>query len=254
MTARSPLRDVLLKRKLAESAQSAEALIGAGEVLVNGSVAMSGAHLVALSDAVIIVRKARFVSRGGEKLQAALENFALDMDGAIVLDAGSSTGGFSDAALQAGAAHVTAVDVGSALLHERIAGNERVTVVENFNVRRLLDEDFQDGDMPRLIRQEYDYVVADLSFISLTTVADALCSKVARDGHLILLVKPQFEASREEADKSGGVITDPLVHERTCKAVVDCYRGRGFVQRGIMVSPLLGASGNTEFLLHLSRG
>lgn len=254
MTARSPLSDVLLKRKLAESAQGVEALIVAGEVLVNGSVAMSGAHLVAPNDAVVIVRKARFVSRGGEKLQAAIENFALDMNGAIVLDAGSSTGGFSDAALQAGAAHVTAVDVGSALLHERIAGNERVTVVENFNIRRLLEVDFEESDMPRLIRQEYDYVVADLSFISLTTVADALCSKVARDGHLILLVKPQFEASRAEADKSNGVITDPLVHERTCKVVVDCYRGRGFVQRGIMVSPLLGASGNTEFLLHLSRG
>lgn len=254
MTARSPLRDVLLKRKLAESAQGAEALIGNGEVLVNGSVAMSGAHLVASSDAVIILRKPRFVSRGGEKLQAALENFGLDMDGATVLDAGSSTGGFSDAALQAGAAHVTAVDVGAALLHERVAGNERVTVVENFNVRRLLDEDFQDGKTASLIRQEYDYVVADLSFISLTTVADALCSRVAPDGHLILLVKPQFEASRAEADKSSGVITDPLVHARTCKAVADCYRDRGFVQRGIMVSPLLGASGNTEFLLHLSRG
>ncbi len=254
MTARSPLSDVLLKRKLAESAQGVEALIVAGEVLVNGSVAMSGAHLVAPNDAVVIVRKARFVSRGGEKLQAAIENFALDMNGAIVLDAGSSTGGFSDAALQAGAAHVTAVDLGSALLHERIADNERVTVVENFNIRRLLEVDFEESDMPRLIRQEYDYVVADLSFISLTTVADALCSKVARDGHLILLVKPQFEASRAEADKSNGVITDPLVHERTCKVVVDCYRGRGFVQRGIMVSPLLGASGNTEFLLHLSRG
>ena len=254
MTARSPLRDVLVKRNLAESALSAEALVSAGEVLVNGSVAMSGAHLVAPSDAVVIVRKARFVSRGGEKLQAAIDNFALDMNGAIVLDAGSSTGGFCDAALQAGAAHVTAVDVGSALLHERIASNERVTVVENFNIRRLLEKNFQHGEAASLIRREYDYVVADLSFISLTAVAEALCSRVARDGHLILLVKPQFEATRAEVDKTSGVITDPLVHARTCKAVADSYFARGFGQRGIMVSPLLGASGNTEFLLHLSRG
>lgn len=254
MTGRSPLRAVLVKRKLADSVQGAEALIVAGEVLINGSVAMSGAHLVAPSDAVLVVHKARFVSRGGEKLHAAIENFALDMNGASVLDAGSSTGGFSDAALQAGAAHVTAVDVGSALLHERVASNERVTVVENFNVRRLLEENSREGEAPSLIRHEYDYVVADLSFISLTTVAEALCSKVARGGHLILLVKPQFEASKAEADKTNGVITDPLVHERTCKTVIDCYHDRGFEQRGIMVSPLLGASGNTEFLLHLSRG
>jgi len=254
MTARSPLRAVLVKRKLAESVPGADALISAGEVLINGSVAMSGAHLVAPSDAVVIVRKARFVSRGGEKLQAAIENFALDMNGASVLDAGSSTGGFSDAALQAGAAHVTALDVGSALLHELVAGNERVTVVENFNVRRLLEENIRAGETASPIRAEYDYVVADLSFISLTTVAEALCSKVARDGHLILLVKPQFEATKAEVDKTKGVITDPLVHQRTCKTVVDCYHDRGFVQRGMMASPLLGASGNTEFLLHLSRG
>ena len=254
MTARSPLRIALVKRKLAESAQIADDLIAAGEVLVNGAVAMSGSHLVAPGDAVLISRKARFVSRGGEKLQAAIENFALDMNGASVLDAGSSTGGFSDAALQAGAAHVTAIDVGAALLHERVASDQRVTVVENFNVRRLTENNAHDGDPASLIRDEYDFVVADLSFISLTAVADALCSKVARGGHMILLVKPQFEATKAEVDKTSGVISDPLVHARTCKTVVDCYRDRGFLQRGIMASPLLGASGNTEFLLHLSRG
>lgn len=253
MTARSPLRNVLVQRNLVDSVSSAEAHIAAGEVLVNGSVAMSGAHLVSPSDAVLIRRQARFVSRGGEKLQAAIEHFGINMNGATVLDAGSSTGGFSDCALQAGAAHVTALDVGSGLLHERVATSERVTMVENYNVRRLTEENSHDGNPASLIRPEYDFVVADLSFISLTTVADALCSKVAPSGQMILLVKPQFEATKAEVDKSSGVITDPAVHERTCKTVGACYGERGFSQRGIMASPLLGASGNTEFLLLLSR-
>lgn len=246
---RQGLSAVLVKRALAPSLEAAEALIAAGRVLVNGACAMSGAHQVAPGDSVQITTQARFVSRGGEKLQAAIDHFGIDFVGKYVLDAGASTGGFADCALQAGAAHVTALDVGRSLLHERILHDPRVVVVEEFNVRRLADRAVNPA-----IQEFYDIVVADLSFISLTAVADALCGKVAAGGVLVLLVKPQFEAEKSEVDRGAGVITDPEIHQRTCATVATAYRQRGCELLGMMPSPLLGASGNTEFLLYLGRG
>lgn len=239
----------MVKRALAPSLEAAEALISSGRVLVNGAFAMSGAHQVAPHDSVLITEQTRFVSRGGDKLQAAIENFGIEFHGKSVLDAGSSTGGFTDCALQAGAAHVTALDVGKALLHERVAHDPRVSVVEDYNVRQLVDR----GSNP-MIRDMYDIVVADLSFISLTKVAEALCGRVTPNGVLVLLVKPQFEAEKAEVDRGAGVITDPAIHQRTCDTVANAFCQRGCVVRGIMPSPLLGASGNTEFLLYLGRG
>lgn len=249
MAPRQALSAVMVKRALAPSREAAEILIGAGRVLINGACAMSGAHQVAPHDSVIITEQTRFVSRGGEKLQAAIDHFGVDLTGKCVLDVGASTGGFTDCALQAGAAHVTALDVGKSLLHERIAGDKRVAVVDGFNVRRLTDR----GANPA-IKDLYDVVVADLSFISLTAVVDALCGRVAPDGVLVLLVKPQFEAEKTEVDRGAGVITDPAIHQRTCETVTAAYLQRGCVLRGIMPSPLRGASGNTEFLLYLGRG
>lgn len=249
MAPRQSLSAVLVKRALAPSREAADVLISAGRVLVNGACAMSGAHQVAPSDSVQITTQARFVSRGGEKLQAAINQFGIDFVGKYVLDAGASTGGFTDCALQADAAHVTALDVGRSLLHERIARDPRVVVIEEFNVRRLADRATNPA-----IRDLYDIVVADLSFISLTAVADALCGRVAPDGVLVLLVKPQFEAEKTEVDRGAGVITDPEVHQRTCETVIAAYQKRGCVVLGMMSSPLRGASGNTEFLLYLGRG
>ncbi len=249
MTPRQALSVVLVKRDLAPSRDAAEKLIVDGRVLVNGATAMSGSHQVAPSDSIRIIEPSRFVSRGGEKLQGAIDRFGIDFAGKSVLDAGASTGGFTDCALQAGAAHVTSVDVGRSLLHERIAGDSRVAVVDECNLRNL--SDYQ-GDRP--IRDRYDIVVADVSFISLAAVADALCNRVSPNGELVLLIKPQFEAAKSEADKGSGVITDPAVHKRACDLVTSAYQLRGCVVLGIMPSPIRGASGNTEFLLYLRRG
>ncbi|MEO5973979.1 MAG: TlyA family RNA methyltransferase [Ilumatobacteraceae bacterium] len=240
---------VLVKRELASSLEAAESLIVAGRVLVNGAIAMTGAHRVAPNDSIRIVEPSRFVSRGGEKLQGAIDNFKLDFVGKSVLDAGASTGGFADCALQAGAAHVTALDVGRALLHERVANDPRVVVVDECNIRNISDRQVNSQ-----IRDLYDIVVADLSFISLTAVADALCSRVSTDGVLVLLIKPQFEATKSEVDKGAGVITDPVIHRRVCDLVTEAYQTRGCVFNGIMPSPIRGATGNCEFLLYLRRG
>ncbi len=246
MAPRQNLSKAMVKRALVSSLDSAEILIGEGRVLVNGAQAMSGIHQVAPKDSIHIMEQERFVSRGGQKLQAAIDHFGIDFTGKSVLDAGASTGGFTDCALQAGAAHVTALDVGRSLLHQRIANDPRVQVVDEFNVRNLADFQINSG-----IRDRYDLVVADLSFISLTTVVVALCTRVEMNGGLVLLVKPQFEAEKSEVDRGSGVITDPAIHQRTCDLVKAAYQARGCELIGVMPSPIRGASGNVEFLLYL---
>ncbi|MCU1453576.1 MAG: hemolysin [Acidimicrobiales bacterium] len=183
----------------------------------------------------------RFVGRGGTKLASALERFPLDVLHKRALDAGSSTGGFTDCLLQHGAAHVIAVDVGRNQLHERLRRDTRVEVRERTNIRDLT-ADAIGGAVP--------VVVADLSFISLRTVADALLGLAAPGADLVLLVKPQFEAGRAEASKGKGVIDDPEVWARVLIEVASALAGRGAAIMGAMASPLRGADGNAEFLLH----
>ena len=183
----------------------------------------------------------RFVGRGGEKLAAALERFAIDLTGRVVLDAGASTGGFTDCALQAGAARVVAVDVGRGQLHRRLLTDPRVDSRERTNVRHLAP-----GDLGPPV----DVVVADLSFISLRTVMEAILGLVRDGGDLVWLVKPQFEAGRQEASKNRGVISDPEVWHRVLDEVTGALRGHGAAIMGLMTSPLRGADGNVEFLLH----
>ncbi len=185
----------------------------------------------------------RFVGRGGEKLAAGLQRFALDPSGLRVLDAGASTGGFTDALLQAGAVEVVALDVGHGQLHERIRNDERVVVVERTNLRHVAPGTFG----------AFDAAVADLSFISLTTVMDVLLSSVEADGWVLALVKPQFEAGRQEVSRGGGVIRDPDVWAAALRSVVRTAVELGAAMMGAMVSPLLGAEGNVEFLVHLVR-
>ena len=246
MPPRQALSAVLVKRGVAVSLDAAVDLIVAGRVLVNGATAMSGSHQVAPSDSIHITEQSRFVSRGGDKLQGAIEHFKLDFGGKSVLDVGASTGGFTDCALRAGATHVTALDVGHSLLHERLANDPRVLVVDKCNARSLSD---RRSNSPVL--DHYDIVVADLSFISLTAVTDALCSRVTPNGELVLLIKPQFEATKSEVDKGAGIIMDPAVHQRVCDLVIAAYQLRGCVVQGIMPSPIRGAKGNSEFLLYL---
>ena len=187
-----------------------------------------------------------FVSRGGEKLEAALGRFDVVVAGRHALDAGASTGGFTDCLLQRGAASVTAVDVGYGQLHERLRSDPRVRVVERTNVRGLSR---QDVDGP------FAVIVADLSFISLRTVAPTLVSEFADpEADLVLLVKPQFEAGRAEAARARGVIRDPEVWRRTLQRVGSAIGEAGAAMMDAMVSPLLGAQGNVEYLVHARVG
>ncbi|MEY2995388.1 MAG: hypothetical protein RLZZ39_213 [Actinomycetota bacterium] len=216
-------------------------MIDNGRVLVNGAVADKSSRLVDPADAVIVdAPLARFVSRGGEKLAAALEEFGLDVSGRRVLDAGASTGGFTDCLLQAGAAHVVALDVGHGQLHPKIRHDERVTVIERFNVREVTESD---------IGGPVDMVVADLSFISLTLVIEALIGVCREGADLVVLVKPQFEAGRRDVARGRGVVTDPVVHQRAVDDVSAAVVGAGADVVGVMESPIKGGQGNVEFLM-----
>lgn len=209
---------------------------------MGGAPATKASRMVAAHEAVAVTGPApRFVGRGGEKLAAALDRFALDLTGARVVDAGASTGGFTDCCLQAGAAAVVAVDVGRGQIHNRLRADPRVDVRERTNVRNL-----RPGDLGPLA----DLVVADLSFISLRTVAEALLGLARPDADLVWLVKPQFEAGRAEAARHRGVISDPVIWQRVLAEVLGTLEGLGAANMGLMVSPLRGADGNVEFLLH----
>ncbi|MGI8809008.1 MAG: TlyA family RNA methyltransferase [Acidimicrobiales bacterium] len=241
----------LVRRGLVPSRDRAQAEIAAGRVMVRGVPATKPARLVDADDPLALQGPGpRFVSRGGDKLDAALARFALDVAGRTALDAGASTGGFTDCLLQRGAAHVVAVDVGRGQLDMRLRADPRVTVRERTNVRHLT---LADLGRPALA-EPIDLVVADLAFISLRTVAPALVGLAATGADLVLLVKPQFEAGRADANRERGVIRDPRVWADALRGVIDTYAHEGAAIMGLMVSPLVGAEGNVEFLAHFVTG
>lgn len=245
MSRRRRLDAELVRRALVESRSQARRLIDDRRVLVGGVVADKAARLVDPGEALELIGEGpRFVSRGGEKLDAALERFAVEVAAKRVLDAGSSTGGFTDCVLQRGAHTVIAVDVGRHQLHERLRADPRVQVHEQTNVRGL---------GPDAVGGPAEVVVGDLSFISIRTVADSLLGLTVDEGDLVLLVKPQFEAGRVEADRGRGIIRDPLVWRRTVVEVGHTLVGGGAGIMGIMASPITGGDGNVEFLLHARR-
>jgi 23S rRNA (cytidine1920-2'-O)/16S rRNA (cytidine1409-2'-O)-methyltransferase len=236
-----------VRRGLFPSREQAQAAIAAGDVLVAGSVADKAARQVGPGEPIVVqAAPSRFVGRGGEKLDAALERFRIAVEGQVALDAGASTGGFTDALLQRGAAHVVAVDVGYGQIHERLRVDPRVTVVERTNIRTATPDTLGHGP--------FALVVADLSFISLRTVAPALLGLSRPGADVILLVKPQFECGREEAARGRGVVRDPGVWRRVLEEVSSAYASQGAAMMGVMVSPLAGADGNVEFLVHLRPG
>jgi len=241
------LDELLVTRGLAASRAQAKALIMAGHVL-HGTERLDKPGREYPADLDLTVEQPpRFVSRGGEKLAAALAHFALDLKGAHVLDVGASTGGFTDCVLQAGAAAVVCVDVGRAQLHAKLRTDPRVTNLEKINARHLAAT-----DLPRTV---YDAVVMDLSFISLKSVLPAVWPFLRPGGTLVALVKPQFEAGKAEADKGRGVIRDPSVQQAVLEDVRDFALGElpGCRLIGSIDSPITGADGNREFLLVLEK-
>lgn len=235
----------LVRRGLMDSRERARAEIGAGRVLVAGSPAAKASRMVAADEPVTLAGpRPRYVSRGGEKLEAALDGFGVAVAGRRALDVGASTGGFTDCLLQRGARRVTALDVGHGQLDARLRADPRVDVLERTNVRLAT---------PDTVGGPFDLVVADLAFISLRAVAASLVALTAPGGVLIVLVKPQFEAGRVEASRGRGVIRDPAVWRSTLATVRGAFAGHGASVTGVMASPLRGSSGNVEFLACVSR-
>jgi 23S rRNA (cytidine1920-2'-O)/16S rRNA (cytidine1409-2'-O)-methyltransferase len=235
----------LVRRGLAGSRSEAQEAIRSGLVTVGGAPASKAASMVAGDAPVALSGTARrFASRGGDKLRAALDRFGLDVGGADCLDAGASTGGFTDCLLQAGAARVIAVDVGYGQLDWRLHADERVTVMDRTNVRDLRTQDL--GFAPGI-------VVADLSFISLRTVVGSLAAVAGPSASFVVLVKPQFEAGPSDVGH-GGVVRGADVWRRVLTEVAAAFANAGVGPRAIMASPLVGPAGNVEFLMRAERG
>jgi len=228
---------LLVERGLAESRSQAQRLVMAGQVRVDGQVTLKPATNVPGSAKLELTMGARFVSRGGEKLQAALDAFQIDPGNRICADVGASTGGFTDCLLQHGARRVYAIDVGKGILHWKLRQDRRVVVMEGTNARYL-------SELPEKI----SLVTVDASFISLKTLLPALAGWLTPGSELVALIKPQFEAGRRAASRGEGVIRDTVVHRKVLMEVLSFAEGEGFGLQGLIRSPLLGPKGNTEFL------
>ena len=232
---------LLLERELAKSRKKAQSMIMAGEVLVNGAMVSKPAIRVDESDTIELRQKPPFVSRGGTKLAHALDHFQLDVHSLVALDVGASTGGFTDCLLKQGASRVYAVDVGYGQLEYSLRIDPRVVVMERINAR-----------YPFTLPEAVDLITMDISFISLEKVVPNVSNLTRRGSVIICLVKPQFEAGRKKVP-SGGVVKDRDVHRQVLEAMLGEFRRMGWLVLGLMPSPLMGASGNREYLAHIKR-
>ncbi len=230
---------LLVERGLAESREKAQALIMAGQVMVEGQKAGKPGHSVEVFSKIEVTGKVPYVSRGGLKLAAALDGFAIDVTGRVVMDVGASTGGFTDCLLQRGAARVHAVDVGAGQLDWKIRNDPRVVVHEGINARHL---------RPENIGEALDLLTCDVSFISVTLILPAVAPILRPEGAMVILVKPQFEVGKGQVGK-GGIVRSPELHREACARVDAAVKSLGF-QTSLMESPITGAEGNKEFLLY----
>jgi 23S rRNA (cytidine1920-2'-O)/16S rRNA (cytidine1409-2'-O)-methyltransferase len=241
--------DILMVEKaLVPSRSLAQRMIMAGEVRVNGELVLKPSQQFKDSDVIKVQAKPKYVSRGGEKLEAALMAFDIDVRGKIAADVGSSTGGFSDCLLQSGVEKVYALDVGKGILDWKLRKDKRVIVFENQNVRYL-------AKLP----QPVQIVTIDVSFISLRLILPVVKnwfinheSSQNQAGDVIALIKPQFEAGREEVSRGKGVIKDPQIHLRVLKDILEFAESTGYHVNNLILSPIAGQKGNIEFLSHLS--
>jgi len=231
---------LVVQRGLAESREKAQAAIMAGDVLVNGAPVLRPATTIAEEARVELARSPRYVSRGGEKLEHALRAFRLDVRGLVALDVGASTGGFTDCLLQHGAARVCAVDVGYGQLDYRLRQDPRVVVLERTNAREL-------HELPPQVGRP-DLATIDVSFIGLEKVLPSVIRLLKPGGRIVALVKPQFQAKRNEVGK-GGVVKDPLVHAAVLGRMVAWAPDEGLRFGGLTTSPLRGPAGNKEFFV-----
>ena len=237
---RRRLDEALVERGLVESRSRARAMIMAADVLVNGTPVTRAGASVRRGDDLSLKAPPRFVSRGGEKLDHALETFRIEVDGFIAADFGASTGGFTDCLLQRGAARVFAIDVGYGQLANRLRNNPRVVVMDRTNARNL-------ESLPELV----DLVTIDVSFIGLRLVLPVARALLKDGGRILALVKPQFEAGRAEVGR-GGVVRDPLAHRKVLENLFATAQELGLGITGLTASPLRGPAGNVEFLAALS--
>ena len=234
------LDQALVERALCDSREKAKRLILAGVVRVNGHPAKKASDNIKPTDEIIVDAPEKFVSRGGHKLEHALEHFQIKVASLTAIDLGASTGGFTDCLLQRGAAKVFAVDVGQGQLAWKLRQDKRVVVMEKTNARFLKPENFP---------APADLIVADCSFISLTKILPPAGPLLKADGKIVALIKPQFEAGKAEVDKGRGVITDAAIHQRVLAELKDFVAAQaGLCWRGVVESPLLGPAGNKEFL------
>jgi 23S rRNA (cytidine1920-2'-O)/16S rRNA (cytidine1409-2'-O)-methyltransferase len=239
---RKRLDQLLVERGLADSRARAQAVILAGQVFVDGLRADKPGHSVPADSRIEVAARLPYVSRGGLKLEAALDRFDLSVAGRTCLDIGASTGGFTDVLLQRGARRVYAVDVGKGQLDWKLRIDPRVIVRERINARLL---------RPEHVGEPVDLAVCDVSFISVTLILPAVVPLLGPGGEMVILVKPQFEVGRGQVGK-GGIVRDPELHRAACGRVEEAVRQLGFDAR-LMESPVTGAEGNREFLLYARR-
>lgn len=239
---RRRLDTALVERKLVETRQKAQGLILAGKVKLNGQITDKPGRMVNDQIHIEVEQPPKYVSRGGFKLEAALSGFNISVEGRVCLDIGTSTGGFTDCLLQHGAARVHAVDTGAGQIDWKLRTDARVVLHENVNARYLTLEE---------IGERVGVITCDVSFISTTLLIPALAGLLEAAGDLIILVKPQFEVGRELVGK-GGIVRDPASHRFACDRVTTALQAAGF-RTAVMDSPLSGAKGNREFLVHARR-
>ncbi len=235
-TARERLDVLMVSRGLAETRDWAQRLVRAGEVRVNGQVIDLPSKLIAADAEVVVQNPPKYVSRGGLKLEAALDQFRLGVQDLTCADVGSSTGGFTDCLLQRGARRVYTIDVGANQLHWRLRNSPRVVVMEGVNARYL-----------QALPEPVQFASIDVSFISLTLILPRVFGWLAPPGSVVALIKPQFEAGREKVAR-GGIVRDPTVHQEVVERITTFCAQSGWIVRGVIESPILGMDGNKEFL------
>jgi 23S rRNA (cytidine1920-2'-O)/16S rRNA (cytidine1409-2'-O)-methyltransferase len=255
LMAKSRLDMLLFERGMVESRSLAQRMVMAGQVRVNGQVELKPSYFVDLASELTIEKRPRFVSRGGEKLEAALNVFTMNVKGFVCADVGSSTGGFTDCLLQHVVSKVYAIDVGKGILHWKLRQDPRIVVLEETNARHLLK-----------LPEKVDLVTMDVSFISLKVLLPVVKGWLAElpgakegekgedSGGIISLIKPQFEAGRQETARHKGVIRDPAIHQKILVDLLSFAKELGFDVKGITASPVLGPKGNREFLAWLGHG